>query len=146
MKTKTFFSAAAIALSLSAFTTFSTAEKDVLGTWKLDEASIPQMVDGIITKAVAAAPDAEDKIKESKGEIVELVKSLQVTYKADGTYESASTQGLKHGKWVLTDKNHNIQITKADGTTRKDSILELTASKFKLLNRELKVTTLYVRP
>lgn len=134
------------ATALLAFVSFNIPEKDILGSWKVAPPSIPNLVKHVLAKAVAAAPDAEEKIMENKGVITELVKSLQVTYNADGSYESASTQGLKNGKWQLMDKGHNLQITKADGSTRKDSVLELSSAKMRLLNHELNDTTLYIRP
>lgn len=136
----------AAAIASMALLAFVTPEKDILGSWKVAPLSIPDLVKHVLTRAVAAAPGAEKKIVESKDAVTDLVISLQITYKADGTYESASTQGLKQGKWQLTDNGHNLQITKADGSIRKDSVLELSSAKMRLINHDLNDTTLYIRP
>jgi len=145
MKLKLLTSAAAI-LALSAFTPSSVADKDLVGAWKLDAGSIDSFTKHTIAKVIETNPDAADQLEEHKDEIVGLVKSITITFKADNTYESTSMQGTKAGKWKFLNNGRTLEFTKADGTIRKDSVLELSATRLKMINRELKDTSVYVHP
>jgi hypothetical protein len=145
MRLKILTSVAAIAL-LTAFTPFSASEKDLVGTWKVDASSVASTVKKVIDKAVEANPAAEDQINEQKDKIVEMVQGIRLIMKADHTYESITPQGTKPGKWVLANKDRVIVFTKEDGTIRRDSILESTVSRMKLINGQLKDTIVYVHP
>jgi len=145
MKIKILTSAAAVML-LSAFTPIFLAEKDLVGTWKIDNASVATTVKRVIAKAVEANPGAEDQIEEQKDKIVEMIQGIRLNIKADHTYESVTPQGTAPGKWVLANKDRVIEFTKADGTTRRDSILESSATRLRLINGQLKDTILYIHP
>ena len=145
MKLKLIASVAAT-IALSAFTTVATSEKDLVGSWKIDESSINKAVTKVIAKAVEANPDAEDQINAQKDMIVSMVQGIRLNINADHTYTSMSPQGTKPGKWALTNSGHTLQFTKEDGTIRKDSVLESSATRLKLINRDLADTILYVHP
>jgi hypothetical protein len=145
MKLKLITAAAATVL-LSAFTIVSTSEKDLVGTWKIDQSGIDNISKKIIDKAVANNPDAEDQIIAQKPAIVSMVEGLRLNMNADHTYASISPQGTKGGKWALTNSGHTLQFTKEDGTIRKDSILESSATRLKVINRDLADTVNYVHP
>ena len=145
MRSKILTSIAAIAL-LTAFTPFSVAEKDIVGSWKIDAASIATTVKRVIDKAIEANPAADDQINEQKDKIVEMVQGIRLNMKADHTYESVTPQGSSPGKWVLANKDRVIVFTKQDGTTRRDSILESSPARLKLINGQLKDTIVYIHP
>jgi hypothetical protein len=145
MKLKLITAAAATVL-LSAFTIVSTSEKDLVGTWKIDQSGIDKLAKKIVDKAVANNPDAEDQIIAQKPAIVSMVEGLRLNMNADHTYASVSPQGTKNGKWALTNSGHTLQFTKEDGTIRKDSILESSATRLKVINRDLADTVNYVHP
>lgn len=145
MKLKT-LSAVAITLLLSAFTVAPSPETDILGSWKVADASVNKMVKYTIDKIVETNPDAADQVEEHKDKIVDAIKSMRVVYKADKTYESQSSQGSKPGKWEFANNYKVIKMTKADGTTRDDIILELTAKSFKVINGQMKDTVAFDRP
>ncbi|GGH02758.1 hypothetical protein [Mucilaginibacter phyllosphaerae] len=138
--------AVAATVVLSAFTIASTTEKDVVGSWKIDSTSIDKTVKKIIAKAVEANPDSEDAINGQKDMIVSIVQGIRLNINADHTYASVTPQGSKPGKWALTNNGHTLQFTKEDGTIRKDSVLESSATRLKLINRDLADTILYVHP
>jgi hypothetical protein len=145
MKLKLIASVAAT-LALSAFTTAATSEKDLVGSWKIDETSINKAVTKVIAKAVEANPSAEDQINAQKDMIVTMVQGIRLNINADHTYAAVSPQGTKGGKWALTNAGHTLQFTKEDGTIRKDCVLESSATRLKLINRDLADTILYVHP
>jgi len=138
--------AVAATVVLSAFTMVSTSEKDLVGSWKIDNSSIDKAVKKVIAKAVEANPDAEEQITAQKDMITTMVQGIRLNINADHTYASVSPQGSKPGKWALTNNGHTLQFTKDDGTIRKDSILEASATRLKLINRDLADTILYVHP
>jgi hypothetical protein len=138
--------AVATTIALSAFTIVSTSEKDLVGAWKIDDSRVNSIVKKVIDKAVEANPDAEDQITAQKEAIATMVQGLRLTINADHTYKNVSPQGTKGGKWALTNSGHTLEFTKEDGTVRKDSILESSATRLKLINRDLADTVLYVHP
>lgn len=141
-----FLTAAAAVVLLSAFTTFSAAEKDLIGSWKMDDHSVEKMTKFAIQKAVEQNPAVESQIEEQKDAISDMMKGIRLNIKADHTYEGVSPQGTNAGKWVLANKDRVIDFTRADGTVRRDSILESSATKLKLINGQLKDTLSYVHP
>ncbi|MBD1384131.1 hypothetical protein IDJ75_02485 [Mucilaginibacter rigui] len=144
MKLKIITAVAATVL-LSAFT-IVTSEKDVIGSWKIDDTSIDKTVKKVIAKAVEANPGAEDQIEAQKDMIVSMVQGIRLNIKADHTYETVSPQGSKGGKWALTGEGKTMEFTKEDGTVRKDVILESSATRLKVINGDLADTILYVHP
>ena len=136
----------ALSIALLSFTPFSFAEKDVVGTWKMDAKSVTKMVKVAIDKAVEANPAVADQIEENKDKIVEVIEGIRVNIKADHTYETTTPQNTSTGKWVMANKDHAIVFTKSDGTVRRDSILESTATVLKTINGSLKDTISYVHP
>ncbi|MES2060991.1 MAG: hypothetical protein V4456_03670 [Bacteroidota bacterium] len=145
MKLKVLTAVAATAL-LSAFTIASTSEKDLVGSWKIDESHISTTVKKVIDKAIEANPGAEDQIDAQKDMIIAMVQGIRLNINADHTYASVSPQGSKPGKWALTNNGRTLEFTKEDGTVRKDSVLESSATRLKLINRDLADTILYVHP
>jgi hypothetical protein len=145
MKLKVLTAVAATAL-LSAFTIATTSEKDLVGSWKIDESHISTTVKKVINKAIEANPGAEDQIEAQKDMIVSMVQGIRLNINADHTYASVSPQGSKPGKWALTNSGRTLEFTKEDGTVRKDSVLESSATRLKLINRDLADTILYVHP
>ncbi|TWR25807.1 hypothetical protein FPZ43_16110 [Mucilaginibacter pallidiroseus] len=146
MKLKVLTPTAAVLFLLSAFTPFSFAEKDLIGTWKIDDGSIGKVVKRVIEKTVEANPEAADQIEEHKDEIAQRIKGVRLNVKADHTYESISPAGTNPGTWKYLDAEKAVEFTKKDGTKRKDILLELSPTRLKMVNTELKDTILYVHP
>ncbi|MET3980771.1 hypothetical protein ABIB62_003374 [Mucilaginibacter sp. UYP25] len=144
MKLKVLTAVAATVL-LSAFT-IATSEKDLVGSWKIDDANVNKVVKAVIAKAVEANPAIEDQINEQKEMIAGVVKGVRLNIKADHTYEAVSQQGTKAGKWALSADGKNIDFTKEDGSVRKDAVLESSPTRLKVINGDMKDTVLYVHP
>lgn len=144
MKLKVLTAVAATVL-LSAFTV-ATSEKDLVGSWKIDDTSVNHVVKAVIEKAVEANPAVEDQINQQKEMIVTMIKGVRLNIKADHTYETVSPQGAKTGKWALSADGKNIDFTKEDGSIRKDAVLESSATRLKVINGDMKDTVLYVHP
>jgi myo-inositol-1-phosphate synthase len=138
--------AVAAAVLLSAFTPFSFAEKDLVGAWKMDAKSVDKMVKLAIKKAVEANPGIEDQIEENRSSIVDVMSGIRITIKADHTYETVTSAQSASGKWALVNKDRAIIFTKADGSTRRDTILESSATTLKTINGQLKDTLTYIHP
>ncbi|MBK0378319.1 hypothetical protein [Mucilaginibacter segetis] len=118
----------------------------MIGEWRIDDSSIPKTTQKVIDKLVAANPAIADQLEDNKEAIMDQIKAIRLNLKADHTYESVTQQGSTGGKWELLNNEHTIQFTKADGSMRKDSILESAPSRLKMINVDLKDTTLYVHP
>jgi hypothetical protein len=108
MKLKVLTAVAATVL-LSAFTSV-TSEKDIIGTWKIDDANVNKVVKTVIAKAVEANPGSEDQIEAQKDMIVSMVQGIRLNINGDHTYASVSPQGSKGGKWALTDAGKTMEF------------------------------------
>jgi hypothetical protein len=133
-----------VALALTAFTPFAAAEKDIVGTWKIEDASIVPAVNHMIAKIVKANPAAEAQVNAQKDQIIQMVQAIRLHMKADHSFESVTPQGTAAGKWALGNKGRVIEFIKPDGSIRRDSILASSASRLKLINGQMKDTILYV--
>jgi hypothetical protein len=137
---------AVTALALTAFTPFFASEKDLIGTWKMDPKSVEKLTKVAIKKAIEANPAVEDQIEENKGAIVQVMEGIRLNMKADHTYETVTPQNSNTGKWVLANKDRVLEFTKTDGTVRRDTILQSSATNLRVINGQLKDTISYIHP
>lgn len=139
--------ALATLLVCSAFTTFNDPAKDILGTWKIHSSSVESVTKSIINSARKVNPDNAQQMEDNFPAIMEMIAGIEITYKANNTYEAAlPQQAPQTGKWELVDNGRSLLVTPQDRPARKDSILEISAIKLRIINRERGDTTLYVRP
>jgi hypothetical protein len=71
---------------------------------------------------------------------------MEFEYKADNTYEIQTPQGPQTGKWSFIQNNTVLLISREGKPDRKDQVLEISATRLRLVNTERGDTTLYVRP
>ena len=134
-------------LFCSAFTTLNEPSKDILGTWKIDNSSLESATKSIINVTRKTNPDAAQQMEDNFPAIMEMIGGIEITYKADNTYEVViPQQGTQTGKYELVDNGHSLLVTPQDRAGRKDSILEISPTRLRIINRERGDTTLYVHP
>jgi hypothetical protein len=143
---KKIFIFAAIIFSCSAFVVINTPEKDIVGKWKVDAASLPKAVEATINKMKETNPGQEDAIEEQRAALGLMISSLVYDYKADNSYEVTTPQGIQKGKWSIGNNGKQLQIERANGNKRMDEIIELSATRMILVNGDRKDTTLFIRP
>ncbi len=145
MKKILFFSFALISFC-SAFTIVSDPSKDILGIWKVDESSVDVVTNSIITSATKSNPALAEQLEEQKDAIKDMVRTMTFEYKADSTYEIQTPQGPQGGKWVFTENNKYLLVIRPGKPDRKDSVMEISSTRLRIINSERKDTTLYIRP
>jgi hypothetical protein len=145
MKKILFFSVAALTF-FSAFTSFSDPSKDILGSWKIDEGSIENVTTSIIAFTSKSNPDLAAQLEEQKEGVKDMVRSMAFEYKADNTYEIQTPQGPQTGKWSFEEDNKILVVTRTGKPDRKDKVLEISATRLRLVHSERGDTTLFVRP
>jgi hypothetical protein len=145
MKKILVFSIAVITLC-SSFTTLSEPSNDILGTWKIDEGSIENVTSSIIALTSKSNPDLAAQLEEQKEGVNDMVRSMAFEYKADNTYEIQTPQGPQAGKWAFEDYNKFLVVTRNGKPDRKDKVIEISATRLRLVNSERGDTTLFVRP
>ncbi|MCX6208863.1 MAG: hypothetical protein NTZ59_05020 [Bacteroidetes bacterium] len=145
MKSKLLFSIVIFAVC-SAFTITNNPSQDLIGTWKIDEGSINGVTRSIISFTQKTNPDLADQLEGQEEGMKQMVRSLIINYKADNTYEIQTPQGPQTGKWHLENNNTYLVATRDGKPDRKDSVLEISSTRLKLINRERGDTTLYIRP
>jgi len=143
---KIIFAATILFLTASAFTMIGEPEKDLLGKWRIDDAYINTFVTAQIESRRKVNPEQAEQMEQNMEMMVQTVGSLVFEYKADNTIDLTTPQGVQNVKYRLVNSNRNLIIIRPDGTERKDSILELSPVKFKVLQGERKDTIVYIRP
>lgn len=134
-------------LFCTAFTTINEPSKDILGKWKIDSGSLESATKAVINAAKKTNPDVAQQMDDNFPAIMEMIGGIEITYKPDNTYEAEiPQQGTQGGKWELIDNGHSLLVTPQDRPARKDSILEISATRLRIINKERGDTTLYVRP
>lgn len=134
-------------LFCTAFTTFNEPSKDILGTWKIDNSSLESVTKSIINATRKTNPEGAQQQEDNFSGMMEMIGGIEITYKADNTYEVViPQQGIQSGKYELVDNSHSLLVTPQDRPGRKDSILEISPTRLRIINRERGDTTLYVHP
>ena len=145
MKKKLLFSIVIIALC-SAFTITNNPSQDIVGKWKIDEGSIDGVTMSIISYTKKTNPDLAEQMEGQEDAMKQVVRSLLIHYKADNTYEIQTPQGPQTGSWHFENNNTYLVASRQGKPDRKDSVLEISATRLKLINRERGDTTLYIHP
>jgi hypothetical protein len=143
---KILFLSVAIVTLFSAFTVLTDPSKDILGKWKIDEGSIDGVTSSIITLTGKINPDLATQLEEQKDAVKDMVRNMSFEYRADNTYEIQTPQGPQAGKWIFAENNKYLLISRAGKPDRKDSVLEISPTRLRLINNERGDTTLYIRP
>lgn len=146
MKKVTILSLATL-LFCSAFTLLNQPSKDILGKWKVDASSLENTTKAIINTARKNNPDVAQQMEDNFPAIMEMVGGIEIIYKSDNTYETLIPQQVtQSGKWELAENGHSLLVTPEGKPQRKDSVLEISATKLRIFNRERGDTTLYIHP
>jgi hypothetical protein len=141
MSVKTILSLA-IVVVLSSFT----PDTDIIGEWKLDQKTVDKTVKGAIERVDKANPAMASQVDNNKEVVVEMVQALRMNFKADHTFNMQSKERKQSGKWNFINNGHELRIISTDGKLRKDSVLEITATRMVLINKKLSDTIVYIRP
>ncbi|MBC7722710.1 MAG: DUF4923 family protein [Pedobacter sp.] len=142
---KLFVSIAIIFFVATAFTNIQTPEIDILGKWKMDKNSAEPMTKAMIAIMPKTNPEQADKLETDFDKVNEIMASTTYQFKADNTFTVQSNADPLPGTWAFSDDKKYISLTR-NGKTRKDSIVELSATRLQLLHADRKVVTLFVRP
>ncbi len=145
MKTKFFLLPLLVALA-SSFTLNTASSDDLLGKWKVDESSLDKTTKAVINVTRKTNPSRAEQMDASFEMVKQVVANIVVEYKADHSYEVQTPQGPQIGKWELQDNGHTLLISPTGKPSRKDSILEISATQLRLINRERGDTTLFIHP
>lgn len=130
----------------TAFTSISDLSKDIIGIWKIDESSIDGTTAAIIKFTGKTNPAMAQQMEEQLDGMKEMVRQLTVEYKQDNTYSIQTPQGPQSGKWKLSPDNKYLIISRPGKPDRQDEVLEITAARLLIHNKERGDTTLYVHP
>ncbi len=103
-----------------------------------------------MTKAMIAImrktnTEQADKLEADFDKVNEIMASTTYEFKTDNTFTVQSNVDPLLGTWAFSDDKKSISFTR-NGKTRKDSIVELSATRLQLIHGDRKVTTLFVRP
>jgi hypothetical protein len=130
----------------SAFTVLSDPSKDILGQWKIAEESVDGVTNAVITLTAKSNPAMAAQLEEQKEVVKDMVRNMEFEYKADSTYEIQTPQGPQRGKWTFIQNNKYLLISRDGKPDRKDSVLEISLTRLRLINVERGDTTLFIRP
>jgi len=132
-------------IGTTAFVTQQNRNTLILGKWKVDDGNINNFITAQIENTRKTSPERAEQMEQNLDMMQQMVASLIFEYKADGVVELTSPQGTQEVKWKLNEQQTKLIITRPNGTERVDSILELSATKFKVLQGERRDTIVYIR-
>jgi hypothetical protein len=131
---------------LTAFTIINDPAKDILGKWKLDDSSVPKATKFLIEQTKKSNAEVAQQMEDNYPAVEDMVRGLRFEYKEDLSYLVETPQGIQNSTYKLVDNKRTLVVTRSNGTVKQDIILELTATKLRLLNKERGDTTLFIRP
>jgi hypothetical protein len=140
------FALAIVFLTTTAFFIQENRSTLVLGKWKVADENINAFVTAQIENTRKQSPERAEQMEQNLDMMQQMVTALVFEFKANNTIELSSPQGTQEVQWKLSSNQQNLIITRPNGTERMDSILELSASRFKVLQGERRDTIIYVRP
>ncbi len=129
----------------TAFTTFQTLEKDILGKWIIDINSVDAMTKATIIATRKTNPEQADKMEANIDQVNAITAKTNYVFNADNTFTLQSNGEPQPGTWTFSDDKKFLLLTR-NGKTRKDSIIELSPKRLQLFHGDRKVATLFVRP
>ncbi len=132
-----------ILIFLSGFSLFNDPSKDILGKWSIDESHIAAATRSVIANARKSNPDLAQQMEENLPALEEMMRSMEYNFKEDHTYELQTPQGQQSGKWSFADNYTHLIFTREGKPDRKDSVLEITATRLRLINLERRDTLLF---
>lgn len=146
MKPTFFYSALLIILCCTAFTVLNEPEKDILGQWRIDESVLDKTTSAIIEFARKTNPEMAAQMDERYELVKEMIGGSIFEYKADHTYEITTPQGPQVGTWSFEENFKLLKHTREGRPDRTDKVIEISATKFKVVNGDRGDTTLFIRP
>lgn len=129
---------------LTAFTVAGDFSKDIIGKWKIDDASVATARTNMIAKVRKISPEQADQMEAYGEQLDMLIKSITFEYKTDGTLEIATPQGPQSIKWSISADNKYLVKVGPDGTESKDSIIDIKKEKVTLFDLTTKSKVDYV--
>ena len=129
---------------LTAFTVAGDFSKDIIGKWKIDDASVATARTNMIAKVRKISPEQADQMEAYGEQLDMLIKSITFEYKTDGTLEISTPQGPQSIKWSISADNKYLVKVGPDGTESKDSIIDIKKEKVTLFDLTTKSKVDYV--
>ena len=129
---------------LTAFTVAGDFSKDIIGKWKIDDASVATARTNMIAKVRKMSPEQADQMEAYGEQLDMLIKSITFEYKTDGTLKIATPQGPQSIKWSISADNKYLVKVGPDGTESKDSIIDIKKEKVTLFDLTTKSKVDYV--
>jgi len=129
---------------LTAFTLAGDFGKDIIGKWKVDDASVPTARKNMIERVRKMSPDQATQMEAYGEQLDMLIKSITFEYKTDGTLEVATPQGPQSIKWSISADNKYLVKVGPDGSENKDSIIDIKKDKVTLFDLSTKTKVDYV--
>ncbi|MFY8004470.1 MAG: hypothetical protein ACOVNR_06480 [Chitinophagaceae bacterium] len=121
--------------------------KLILGKWKLTATSVPFATRSIINTVKKSSPETAEQMEENLEAVSAMIGGIEMSYTENGIYEiTVPQQGTQTGKWEIANNGKTLYVTVEGRPQRRDSILELTASKLRIINGERKDTLEYEHP
>lgn len=136
---------AVLVIICSSFTVLADPTKDIIGKWKIDQASIGGVAKSIINATKKSNPDKAQQLEEHIEMLNQILESMEFEYKADNTYEIQTPQGPQQGRWLFSADGTQLTVTRDGKPDRKDIVLEISPNRLKLINTERGDTTLFIR-
>lgn len=118
----------AVLTLFSAFQSMDDPKKLIVKKWKLNETEMKKVIKGLIVDAFAqqGATATDEQVATESDNAWNMLKSMTMEFKADGTFESISdAQGNVKGKWTISDDGKQLMTQREGNPERKFKVIKL---------------------
>ncbi len=135
----------AICLSLFAFNSIKSPEKDIVGVWSIDESLIPKTVEKILARVEKSNPEQAAALKQQKELIAAGVSATTLEFKENKEY--ILTTGFDNipriGSWDISIKDSTLIRTDSKGEISKGRLIEINDLRFRIIKSKTNDTITY---
>ncbi len=135
----------AICLSLFAFNSLKTPEKDLVGVWSIDESLVSKTVEKILARVEKSNPEQAIELEKQKDAIAAAIRITTLEFKKNKEY--ILTTGFDNipriGSWEINSKESLFIRIDSKGEITEDKIVEITSSRFRIVKSSTKDTITY---
>lgn len=128
-----------------AFTSINNPEKDIIGTWKIDESLVASSVEKILERVKKTNPAQAKEFAKQQEALAEAVRITTLEFKENKDY--ILTTGFdnlpRKGSWKINTEDMLLVRTDSKGEITEDKILEINSSRFRIIKTSTKDTITY---
>lgn len=137
-----------ILAGLVAFQFSQDPKKFIVKKWKLNETEMKQKITQIVREQSEKQGMnlTDEQVTGEVGKAWEMLKSMTMEFKSDGTFDSNTAQGQQTGKWTLSEDGKQLTTQREGNPARNFVVRKLTKDELVLENSQSPLPVLAMVP